>query len=80
MNIIFQQFDILKLRTKIGNTSKGQQPDKREDISRRPTMCFQRSETILHPELGLSWPVNKNMKFMISENGRHTKLKSINMN
>ena len=43
----------------IGNTTKGQQPDKIAASSRRSLMCRQRSDNIPHPEMGLDWLLNK---------------------
>ena len=38
----------------MGNTSKSQQPDQRAYNSRRPPICLQYSENILHPNEGYS--------------------------
>ena len=51
----------IKLRMEIGNISKRQHADKRTDNSRRPPMGLQLIEKIPHPEVGLSWSLNKNM-------------------
>ena len=48
-----------KLRMEMGNMSKRRQPDQREDNYRRLPMGLQRSGKITHPEVVLSWPLNK---------------------
>ena len=52
----------------MGNMSKRQQPDKKAYYSRRLLMGLQHSEKIPHPDVGISWPLNKTMYYFI-ENG-----------
>ena len=49
----------IKLRMKMGNVPKRQQPDHRKDNSRRSPTGLQCGEKFPHPEASFSWPLNK---------------------
>lgn len=55
----------LKFRMTSLNVSWRQQPDHRPENSPRPTMVFQQSEKIQHPEVGFGLPLNKKVGFKI---------------
>ena len=51
--------NFIELKIEIGNVSKRQQPDYREDNSRRSPIGLQCSEKFPHPEASFSWPLYK---------------------